>query len=53
MATALSSPAAFTIPGPNPWPVVWRTLGVHPQDRQFHLGVGAVQGNVREMVQLP
>ena len=29
------------------------SLGVHPQDRQFHLGVGVVQGNVREMVQLP
>jgi cytochrome P450 len=29
------------------------SLGVYPQDRQFHLGVGAVQGNVREMVQLP
>jgi cytochrome P450 len=26
---------------------------VHKQDRQFAQGVGGVQGNVREMVQLP
>jgi cytochrome P450 len=28
-------------------------LVVHRQDRQFHAGVGAVTGNVREMVKLP
>lgn len=28
-------------------------MQVHPQDKQFTQGVGAVQGNVREMVKLP